>query len=140
MVIAVFGTAVAAIAIGFFAGVKYQQSRLPRPSFGDGQSMMIQRGARGQMAMRGGTAMVRPTSGEIIDSDEKSITVKMDDGSSAIVMLSDSTSIQHSSDASRSALTTGTKVAVFGLQNSDGSVTAQSIQLNPKQFELRKQR
>lgn len=66
-----------------------------------------------------------------ISSDDKSITVKLQDGSSKIVLLTDTTSISKSTEGSKSDLKTGEKVAVFGTENSDGSVTAQNVQLNP---------
>ena len=69
--------------------------------------------------------------GEVSSSDDKSITVKMADGSSKIILLSTTTSIIKSSEASKTDLTVGAKVGVFGQANPDGSVTAQNIQLNP---------
>lgn len=128
-------------AAGFYGGIKYQQTR----PF-NGQSMMggtAQFGARGQggrtqsqggvngpMGGRGGAAF-RPVNGEVISVDDKSITVKLQDGSSKIIFLSDATQINKADQASKSDLSTGTKVAVFGQTNSDGSVTAQNIQINP---------
>jgi hypothetical protein len=57
----------------------------------------------------------------------------MEDGSSKIVLISDTTSINKSDSGSKSDLTTGTKVAVFGADN-NGTVTAQNIQINPTQM------
>jgi len=108
---------------GFFAGMKYQQSKSPR--FGNFQgagNRQFQQRAQG----------FRPVNGEIISADEKSITVKLQDGSSKIVILSDTTTISKSADATKADLKVGEKVAVFGTENSDGSVTAQNIQLNPQ--------
>ncbi|MEP7166361.1 MAG: DUF5666 domain-containing protein [Candidatus Woesebacteria bacterium] len=120
---------------GFAGGMKYQQSKRStfvttggafggRPGFGTG--------APGQT--RGGTgrgAGFRPVAGEIIAADDTSITVKLQDGSSKIVMLSDKTTINKADTATKTDLKVGTQVAVFGQDNSDGSVTAQSVQLNP---------
>jgi ribosomal protein S1 len=69
--------------------------------------------------------------GEIIGVDEKSITVKMQDGSSRIVILSEKTEINKAASGTKDDLKVGERVAVFGQENSDGSVTAQNIQLNP---------
>jgi len=112
------------VAVGaFFGGIKYQQSKSPR--FGNFQ------GARsGQQAQ--GNQGARPVNGEIISQDEKSITVKLQDGSSKIVLVGDGTTINKSAEGPKSDLTVGEKVAVFGTQNTDGSVTAQNIQLNPQ--------
>lgn len=114
---------------GFFAGMKYQQSKQPTVSrqFGSGQGGRTTGQPQGGIS-RGG---FRPVSGEIISSDDKSITVKMQDGSSKIVLLSDKTEINKAEQVELIELKVGEKVAVFGTENSDGSVTAQNIQLNP---------
>ncbi|MBI2033207.1 MAG: hypothetical protein HYT10_01950 [Candidatus Levybacteria bacterium] len=110
---------------GFFAGMKYQESKSPAGRFGNFQ------GARnGNFEQR--TQGVRPVNGEIISSDDKSITVKLQDGSSKIVLLNDTTTFSKSAEGSKSDLKTGEKVAVFGIENSDGTVTAQNVQLNPQ--------
>lgn len=121
-------TVVAVVIIGagaFFGGMKYKQSKEP--------AFLRQGGFQG--IRTGGNRSAdnvgfRPVNGEIIASDDKSITVKLSDGSSKIVLFSDSTRINKAEGASKSDLKTGEEVAVFGTQNSDGSVTAQSIQLN----------
>ena len=111
-------------AVAFFGGMKYQQSKTPQKQFGQGQN-------RGNI--QGNRNGFRPVNGEIIASDDKSITVKLQDSSSKIVILESNTSINKSDSASKVDLKTGEKVAVFGTENSDGSVTAQNIQLNPMQ-------
>lgn len=73
----------------------------------------------------------RPVNGEIISADDKSITVKLPDNSSKIVLLTDTTIINKSAEGAKEDLKTGEKVALFGTENSDGTVTAQNIQLNP---------
>jgi len=108
----------------FFAGTKYQQRKMPRAfrQFG------------GQVAgqMQGNRAAFRPVNGEIISADDKSITVKMTDGSSKIVLISDKTEINQASQATKEDLKVGEKVMVIGAEGSDGTVTAQNIQLNPQ--------
>lgn len=123
-------TIVVALVVGggaFFAGMKYQQSKLPQGfrQFNGGQNMMLV----GQN--NGNRANFRPVNGEIINTDDKSITVKLADGSSKIVLLSDKTEINEATQAAKTDLTTGKKVMVLGQENSDGSVTASNIQLNP---------
>lgn len=114
--------ALAAGGIGFFGGMKYQESR--RISFAG-------RFGNG-MGMQGNRMGFRPVNGEIIASDDKTITVKLSDGSSKIVILSESTIINKADQATKEDLKTGEKAVVFGTENSDGSVTAQNIQLNPQ--------
>lgn len=111
----------------FFGGMKYQQSKQPAftRQFGGGQGI---RNGQGQGTRQG----FRPVNGEIISSDEKSITVKMQDGSSRIVLFSDKTEINKAASGTNEDLKVGEKVSVFGTDNTDGSVTAQNIQLNPQ--------
>jgi hypothetical protein len=121
--------AVVVLVIGFFAGTKYQQSK--QSSFGRqfGNGITMQNGGGNRtMGNRGG---FRPVSGDIVSTDDKSITVKLQDGSSKIVLFSDKTSVNKESTGSASDLKVGEKISAFGTENSDGSVTAQSIQLNP---------
>ena len=100
---------------GFFAGMRYQQSKNPTArNFGQ----------RGQG--------FKPVNGEIISQDDKSITVKLQDGSSKIILLTSTTTFNKSAEGSKADLKIGERVAVFGSENSDGSVTGQNIQLNPQ--------
>lgn len=114
---------------GFFVGMKYQQSQRTSfmRQFNDGQVGQGRQFGQGQNRMAG----FRPVAGEIISSDSNSITVKSQDGSSKIVLLNDKTTINKAEKGSKEDLKTGVEVAVFGSENSDGSVTAQSVQLNP---------
>lgn len=146
LIIAVAASVVLAGGSGFFAGTKYQQSKTVAStrspfaaSFGPGSRN--NRTGNTQTQPNSGTANngtnrtnnmgFRPVLGEITNSDDKSITVKMTDGSSKIILISDLTSINKAETASKIDLTVGTTVSVFGQTNSDGSVTAQNIQLNP---------
>lgn len=119
--------------VSFYAGMKYQQSK--RGQFftqmnGQGRvGLMMGNGNRGsQPAGRQG---FRPVAGEIIRADDTSITVKLSDGSSKIIMLTGSTRINKAAEGSKTDLTIGTQVAVFGSENTDGSVTAQNVQIDP---------
>ena len=110
---------------GFFGGMKYQQNKQPAffRQFG---------GEEGIRMGVGDSKGFLPVNGEIIAADEKSITVKLQDGSSKIVLLSDKTEINKTASTTKEDLKVGEKVAAFGTENSDGSVTAQSVQLNPR--------
>ncbi len=125
-------TIIVALIVGagaFYGGMKYQQSKRAATftrQFGTGQG---QNGAGNQQnRFRAGGGQVF---GDIISKDDKSITVKLADGSSKIVLFSDTTAINRASQGTKDDLKEGEKVVVFGNANSDGSVTAQNIQLNP---------
>ena len=119
--------AVVAVVVGaaaFFGGMQYQLKQRPATMMG---------GARGQGGpggmQRGGRGMtgMAPVSGEIISQDETSITIKLPDGGSKIVILSDETTVNISSAGAKTDLKVGEKVTTFGTQNKDGSVTAQTV-------------
>lgn len=113
---------------GFFGGMKYQQSKQPTfpRQFGNGQGPAGTGNGQNRNRIGGGQVM-----GDITSADDKSITVKLQDGSSKIVLFSETTTINKAAEGSKSDLKIGERVAVFGTTNSDGSVTAQNIQLNP---------
>ena len=110
---------------GFFGGMKYQQSKTPTFAGRNGGSF-----GAGRTGTRNGFT---PVNGQIISNDNNSITVQLQDGSSKIVLVTGTTQINKASQGTIADLTSGQKVAVFGSTNSDGSVTAQNIQINPIQ-------
>ncbi len=112
---------------GFFAGMQYQKNQ--RSGFAQNSA---QAGNQSGRRFNGQNSSNRPVAGQIIASDDKSITVKLADGSSKIVLVSDSTQINKAATATKADLKVGQTVSAFGSVNSDGSVTAQNIQLNPQ--------
>lgn len=112
----------------FWGGMKYQQSRTPSfigryrdQAGGTGANSQIGIGPR-----RMGNGQIV---GEITNVADTSITVKSNDGSSKIVLLSDKTNLNQASTAAKTDLKIGGKVAIFGTSNPDGSITGVSIQL-----------
>ena len=117
----------------FFGGIKYQESKSPAKQFGNGQRP---NGTGGQTTNGIGTGVKngnngRQIIGEILSKDDKSITVKLTDGSSRIILLSGTTTVNKAAEATQDDLIVGTTVAVFGTENTDKSVTAATIQVNP---------
>lgn len=114
--------------ISFFAGTKYNQSKTSSLNgFGNvypgQQNRMIQGG------IRGGRIGQNLIIGEIISKDDKSITIKLKDGGSKIVFLSDKTAISKIDSGIMTDLKIGEQITTNGSANSDGSLTAQSIQI-----------
>jgi len=70
-------------------------------------------------------------SGEIISRDEQSITIKLTNGGSKIIFLSDSTKVSQIADRTIDDLQIGDNVIIQGTTNSDGTVTASTIQEKP---------
>lgn len=122
---------VAALAAGFGGGYffrNYQQMKM-RANFAGGNFQRF----NGMMGNRGGGMMGRGgATGTILSMDDKSITIKLIDGSSKIILFSDTTKYSDTKDAKKSDLKVGSEVAAFGTPNSDGSVTATNIQINPQ--------
>lgn len=84
----------------------------------------------GMMGGRMGGANL--ANGEIIAKDEKSITIKLRDGGSKIIFLSGTTAINKSATGTIDDLKVGTQVTATGTINTDGSVSAQMVQIRPE--------
>ncbi|MDD5626373.1 MAG: DUF5666 domain-containing protein [Patescibacteria group bacterium] len=111
----------------FFGGMKYSEST--RLNFAKQNFGRQQMGNGAPMGNKQGG--VNSASGEIISQDDKSITVKLNDGGSKIIFYSDTTQVMKFSQGSGADLKIGENVMVNGPANSDGSITAKSIQLRP---------
>jgi len=111
----------------FYGGMKYNQSK----TASDKQQRFQQTGANISGGFRGGRSgmMGDFVSGEIISKDDKSITVKMRDGGSKIVFLSNTTEIGKFVNGNLADLLVGKNVTINGKANQDGSITAQSVQI-----------
>ncbi|MEK7625323.1 MAG: hypothetical protein AAB467_03165 [Patescibacteria group bacterium] len=121
---------VAVLLIGgsFYGGMNYGKSSvavmstLNRSNFQGGNG-----GVRGtRVGANGGGA-----SGEIVSMSNSIITLKLRDGSSKLVIFSSSTPVREvtTSDVDPEQLQVGKSISVLGAANSDGSITAESIQL-----------
>jgi len=112
----------------FYAGTKYAGvSSIPSGNF-TGQMRGNQNGVIG-VEMRGGQGLGGVTIGEIISKDDVSITVKLPDGGSKIIFITDKTVVTKNTTGSITDLVVNENVIVNGSANSDGSVNAQNIQL-----------
>ena len=117
----------------FYGGMRFQQMQRAsqfRTQFGNFPG--LPNGNQGPSGTQGRTNRnFRPVNGEIVSIDDTSITVKMADGSSKIVLITEASTINKTESGSMSDLAVGVKVNVFGTDNSDGSVTATNVQINP---------
>ncbi len=125
-IISIIIVIIVAVGVGagaFYGGMKYQQSKILQ-GFAARNFPNIQNGTRGQ---NGNNFL----NGEIISKDDKSITIKLQDGGSKIVFFSVDTPVMKSVSGNLQDLVTGEQAVVSGTANQDGSLTAQSIQLRP---------
>jgi len=139
MIVVVIMTAAA----GFYGGLKYNESKnknsarnmagffansesdngQPRMQIFNGESG----GAGAGRAMRadGGFA-----NGKILAKDEQSLTIKLADGGSKIIFYSNSTEVMKTATGTPAELKVGDNImATNGTTNSNGSITAKTIQL-----------
>jgi hypothetical protein len=116
----------------FWGGMAYARGHMARGNF----AQFGQGGMGGQFAGRGGAASARGmaggvAAGEIIAKDAASITVKMANGSTRIILMGSSTPVTKQASGTQDDLSVGTQVAVTGSSNSDGSMTANTVQIRP---------
>lgn len=124
---------IVAIGLGFFGGIEYQLHKAGSSRFGGG-SFPGAGGGRFRQAFGGGGGAGQnfvPIRGQVLSADANTLTVKMSDGSTKIIVLSGSTVFQKTSTASATDIKQGSTVVVVGQQDSSGSVTAQSVSINP---------
>ena len=124
--------AVVALAIGVLGGrMLGGQSRGGLDQFQRQAMQDRQMGGQFNGKMGGGLNGNSPINGEIISMDDKSVTIKLTDGGSKIVFFSDATTVGKVTDGTIADLSVGTQVMANGTSNSDGSITAKSIQIRP---------
>lgn len=137
-------TAVVVGGISFYGGMKYAQSKTPQGRLAqtnfqnlqnlspeERQQRLQQFGASGS-GLRGGGGRGAGgglASGEIISKGDKDLTIKLRDGGSRIILFSDSTEINKSIKGAPNDLAVGKNVVINGAANSDGSISAETIQL-----------
>jgi hypothetical protein len=115
------------IAISFYGGIKYNQNQPTSAFQARGNFTGGQRGNRNGL---NGSGFVN---GEILSKDATSITIKIggSTGGSKIVLVSPSTDVMKTILGSLGDLSVGTQITAMGTANSDGSITAHTIQIRP---------
>jgi len=146
---------VVVVGVSFYGGMKYGAGNTSAQNLSAGaRGTGFQRieGAGGAAGRTGALQNGGFVSGEITSKDEKSITVTLRDprqmngatspsqggglaspsqGGSRIVFFSSSTQVMKSTSGSLDDLKAGEQITVTGNMNTDGSVTAQSVQIRP---------
>ena len=119
--------AAVAVIIGFFGGMKYGENSAQAAAM----AMRSQFGGAGGRSGGARTANGGFVTGQVLSKDAASITLKSKDGSTKIVLYSGTTQVMKSTSGSADDVAVGSQISVQGSSNSDGSVTAQSIQIRP---------
>lgn len=108
----------------FYGGMVYGQSHRGNANFpGQNQNVSIRGNKQGGAGFN---------TGEIISKDDKSVTIKLMNGGSKIIFFSSTTEVGKFVTGTTNDLAVGNTVMVQGQANQDGSITAQSIQIRPK--------
>jgi len=118
-----------AVAVIVALGGGYYWGKASSPSSGSGAYSAA--GAYGSSTRRfaGGASGGGLATGQIAAIDSSSITLQLANGNSQVVFYSSSTPVSEPTIVPVSKLTVGTNVMIGGTTNSDGSLTAQSIQV-----------
>jgi hypothetical protein len=111
-------------AVGFYAGMTYGSSKKSTNTNFAG-NFPTQRNGIANRTRNGGNFIA----GQIIKQDSSSIVIKIQDGSSKIVYLPDTATIMKSVSGMKNDIKVGENVMVSGTTGSDGSVTAQNVQI-----------
>lgn len=126
-------TAIAAGGIGFYIGTPSSQTP-SRGQFGSGTGQIVG-GARQNLAGIRGNIMPQSegmTMGTILSVDDKGITLDVKPNGSRIIFITSETKILKSTEGTQSDLKEGSSVTITGTPNSDGSITAKSVQIRPE--------
>jgi hypothetical protein len=120
------------IAIGlFYAGDVYGKSQAPMASTPGANNAGQYTRAGGRGGTGGSRVAGGAVGGSILSLTPTSMTVSLVGGGSRIVLLAPSTMVLKSTTGTLSDLTVGANVNVQGTANSDGSVSATSVQIRP---------
>jgi len=88
-------------------------------------------GGFGMMANKGGMHGMRPASGTVQSTNDKTIIIKDDDNNTTTITIDDNTKYSKDrADAKLSDIKTGDTIAVFG-KLTDNKVTAKHVMINP---------
>lgn len=125
--------------LAFYGGMQYQKGKASTNGGNYNRGGMMQGlnggsytgsgaggGRTGGRMANGGFA-----SGDILSKDDKSVTIKLRNGGSQIVLFSDKTQVVKSDQGALTDLAVGQSLTITGTSNPDGSLTADSIQIRP---------
>jgi hypothetical protein len=116
--------------VGFFGGMQFQKSTGAKVAATGFNRAGLTGTAAGQRTGTRNTANASGfTSGQILAKTDNSLTIKSATGGSEIVFLAASSQIMQSSTTTIASLNVGQNVMVTGTTNSDGTITAKTVQV-----------
>jgi hypothetical protein len=125
IVIAVVVTAIVAGGAGYWYGGNRAQASAS--ALRAGRFLQSGQGTDGGNPARAGFGGA--VNGDVLSVDAQGFTVSIQGGGSKVVIVPASATVMKSATGSLSDVSVGTHVTVIGSTNSDGSVTAQTIQI-----------
>lgn len=140
IIVSVVIVCVVVLVVGFVSGVAYEKNKLSKSGASSFTSRFVGQGNFNPNGRTGTSGNVRTGGngflggavlGQVISQDSKSLTVKLRDGGSRIVLISPSTKVEKTVDGVMTDVSVGKQVMITGQVNSDGSVSATSIQIRP---------
>lgn len=118
--------------LSFWGGMIYAGNNIKAAATSRQNSFAQNGGTRGGAGMRIG-AGGGFVSGEVLSKDNQSVTIKLNNGGSKIVLISPTTKVEKTVDGVTADVIVGKQVMVTGTANPDGSVSATSVQIRPNQ-------
>jgi len=132
----IIGIAVTVIVVGigaFYGGMRYGGDSTAGQNISFGQRQQRFGGQEGGFRDRLRTRQdgFQAVTGKIIEQNEGGITVEQSDGSTKIIFVNGATAITKSVNGTPLDLSKGEQALINGNENPDGSITANTIQVNP---------
>ncbi len=117
---------------GFYGGISYAKSHPATQAIGGNRSGFTGGGFRNANGRN--SAGANFISGDVINKTDSTLTVQMRTGGSKIILISNTTPVNKMASGTLSDVVVGTGVSINGATNSDGTVTAEQIQIRPAGF------
>lgn len=120
--------------VSFYGGIQYKQKQ--RSGFNTPANVTMTNQRQGNL-QRDATVNGGFIVGEVISKDLDSITLKLQDRGSKIILISEATPVTQSAPGSIDDIKVGEQITVTGSSNEDGSFWASSIRIGDALFRMR---
>lgn len=118
------------LVISFFVGLQVGKKQSKNNNFANFKnSQTFNRMSGTSKSTNGNRLGFNSTLGEIIEKSDNSITIKLKDSGSKIIIVSNSTEVFKTVNVTKDDLKIGDNIMVDGKVNDDGSITANSLRI-----------